>query len=137
MTAEGIYYFTATTTNQDGDTYTDTIAITVLNRAQIDTLLKSKWEGMKIALTAGNVEGAVGYFASYSQERYRQVYAALGSELQTIAQNMQQIQLIYVRERIAKYRIRRDEAVNGQTMTMTYYIYFVKDEKGFWRIDKF
>ena len=53
LTTEGIYYFTAKVTGPDGNLYHDTIAITVLNKTEIDNLLKAKWEGMKGALVAG------------------------------------------------------------------------------------
>ena len=50
---------------------------------------------------------------------------------------MQDIQLVYVNDSVAKYRIRKNELYGGQMMTITYYIYFARDENGFWFIDKF
>ena len=49
-TTEGIYYPTITVTDDKGNTYSDSIAVTVLNKSQIDALLRSKWEAMKGAL---------------------------------------------------------------------------------------
>ena len=57
LTAEGIHTFTANVIGPDGNIYQDTIAIVVLNRTELDALLKSKWEGMKNALIAGDIEG--------------------------------------------------------------------------------
>ncbi|MFZ5954927.1 MAG: hypothetical protein ACOYT4_00730 [Nanoarchaeota archaeon] len=48
-----------------------------------------------------------------------------------------QIQLIYLKDNEAKYRIRREQLIDGQSETITYYIYFVKDENGLWKIDRF
>ncbi len=67
MTTEGVYYFTATGTGSDGNTYQDTMSVTVYSRTEMDTLLKAKWDGMKNAMSAGNVEEAVSYFAQTSK----------------------------------------------------------------------
>jgi len=62
---------------------------------------------------------------------------ALGQQLTPLVQDMQSIQIIYARNGIAKYRIRKSELYGGQVITLTYYIYFSKDKEGLWRIDKF
>jgi hypothetical protein len=137
MTAEGIYTFTATGTGTDGNTYQDTVAITVLSRTEIDALLQAKWSGMKTKLSAQDVEGAVSYFVSTSQERYRDIFTALSTRLPELVQNMQDIQLVYLKNNAAKYRIRKNELYGGQTLTITYYIYFEVDTSGIWRIGLF
>jgi hypothetical protein len=53
--------------------------------------------------------------------------------LPTIAVGMQQIQMIYAEGGVAQYRIRKTEGVDE----ITYYIYFVRDEKGIWKIQQF
>jgi len=50
---------------------------------------------------------------------------------------MQNIELIYLKEDIAKYRIRREQVFEGQTRTITYYIYFTKNRDGIWQIEQF
>jgi hypothetical protein len=92
---------------------------------------------MKTRLAYQDVEGAIVYITSNSQARYREIFTALGSGLPEIVQNMQDIQHVYVNDRIAKYRIRKNETYGGQMMTITYYIYFVIDGNGIWTIDKF
>ena len=135
--AEGIYYITASATNTLGYVYQDTVAVTVFNKTQIDTLLKAKWEGMKGALGIQDVDGAAGYFGEQSSERYRAIFNAISGRLPQIASGMQNIQLIYIDRSIAKYRIRRNEIYNGQPYTITYYIYFNIGGDGLWKIDKF
>ncbi len=53
-------------------------------------------------------------------------FGAIADDLGTIAQEMQDISLIYVRDGIAKYRIRRIEPGG----LITYIIYFIQDEDG-------
>src|SRR3972149_523111 len=132
-TSEGIFYPTMVVVDNLGNSYTDTTAITILTMTEMDTLLKGKWEGMKGALTTGDVEGAVRYFADNSKERYRTIFTAIQDKISNIAANMQGIQLIYLKNNIAKYRIKRSETMGE----ITYYIYFELDENGIWRIRQF
>jgi len=131
--AEGIYYFTANVTDPDGNLYQDTIAITVVNRAGLDTLLKGKWEGMKAKLAAGDVEGAVGFFEERSQETYRPQFTALKPILDIIANEMGQINLVRVEDNSAEYEIIATR--NG--VTYSYYLLFVRDRDGLWKIKVF
>jgi len=129
----GGYFPTVTATDTLGNTYTATTVVYVLDRDWMDMLLKSKWEGMKTALMNGDVEGALGYFLGNSQERYRDIFTNILNLLPTIVANMQSIEMIYVESGVAQYRIRRTESVGE----VTYYLYFVIDENGLWKIQQF
>ena len=135
LTAEGIYYFTANVTGPDSNTYQDTIAIVVLNAAQLDALLKAKWEAMKTALGNGDVNGALNYFTDETKQHYNELFSALQPYLPQVVQELQDIQLIVVRGKSAKYRMRRDDLYGGQTVTISYSVYFMVDENGLWKID--
>ncbi len=136
-TSEGIFYPTITVTDDQGNTYSDTIAITVLNKTEIDALLKGKWEGMKGALANQNVNSALNYFAEEVKQHYSEIFTALFAQLPQIVQDMQEIQLIYTKNNTAKYRIRKNELYGGQMLTITYYIYFTVDIDGLWKIYKY
>lgn len=132
-TTEGIFYPTVTVTDNQGNSYSDAIAITVLNKAEIDALLRGKWEGMRGALANKDVEKAMSHFLSASKERYRNIFTSLLSVLPDIAASMQAIEMISLEGGVAEYRIKRMEDVGG----VTYYIYFVLDENGLWKIQQF
>jgi hypothetical protein len=131
--AVGIYYPTVIIIDTLGNTYTATTVVNVLSRDELDALLKSKWEGMKTALINGDIEGALDYYLENSRERYRGIFSALGNHVQEIASNMQPIELIYMNNGLAKYRIRRTEDAG----LITYYIHFQMDDNGVWRIKQF
>jgi hypothetical protein len=137
MNAEGTYTFTVSATGPDGNEYQDTVTITVQNRTQLDRLLKAKWEGMRTKLTSQDITSAVSYFSTSSQLLYNDIFTALNAQLPQLVQEMQDIQLIYAQDGMAKYRIRRDEMYSGQILTVTYYVYFALDENGVWKIAKF
>jgi hypothetical protein len=136
MVDEGIYYFTAEVIH-DTVTYTDTIAVVVVDASALDALLQQKWTDMKVALISDNIEEALQYHHERSQERYSAIYNAIGSELPALVSQMQSISLIYCVDGTAKYRIRQDHDINGQIVTITYYVYFIHDEDGLWRIEKY
>lgn len=119
--------------------HTDTIAVMAENKTQLDTKLRGKWNGMKAGFTAPNgpnIEGSLKYISMLSNEKYREIFTAISAQLPSIAADMNDIQMIYAKGNIAKYRIRRDDTINGSTVTITYYIYFIKDMNGIWKIDK-
>lgn len=133
MTVEGVYTFTASVTGPDGIVYQDSVAIVVLNTAQLDALLRAKWDAMKTALGNQDVNGATTIFLSSSQERYQYIFSNLIEQLPDIAANMNSIEMIYAEEGVAQYRIKRIEDVGE----VAYYIYFAIDGNGVWKIQQF
>jgi hypothetical protein len=137
MATPGIYYFTAETTDDQSNIYTDTIAVVVLDQAQLDALLKAKWNDMKTALINGDIEGALQYLHETSKEEYRDVFNFLINDIPGIASAMRDVDMIYSKDRVTKFRIKREEIVQGQTYDITYYIYFVQGTDGLWKIESF
>ena len=45
--------------------------------------------------------------------------------------------MIYLKDHVAKYRINRALNIDGTPQTITFYIYFVKDDNGIWKIQQF
>ncbi len=132
-TTEGIFYPTLTITDNQGNTYSDTIAITVMNKTEIDTLLKGKWEGMKGKLKNQDTEGALGYFVERSKERYRQVFEALKYQMPVIIETFIEFNITDVYENAAEYEIVANE--NG--VLYSYPGMLIKDENGIWKFKDF
>jgi hypothetical protein len=61
----------------------------------------------------------------------------LGSNLLTLVQQMQNIEMVFAEGNRAKYRVKRDHDIEGQTVTITYYIYFSTDGSGLWKVEKY
>jgi hypothetical protein len=137
FTVEGVYYVTVTASGPDGLMYQDTIAITVLNRNQLDMLLKGKWEGMKEKLRNRDIDGSLVYFHDGSKESYRQAFKLILDDLPQIVSDMLGVEMIYVKDDLAKYRIRRNQNINEMNQTFTYYIYFLRDRNGAWKLNRF
>jgi uncharacterized protein YjiK len=137
MTTEGIYYCAATVNDSRGKTYDDTMAITVLSKTEMDALLKVKWDGMKTALYNKDMLTGLNFLLDSSIEEYQEDFNTLLDELPNIISSMQDIEMIYLRDDVAKYRMNRVHDIDGTPVTITYYIYFVKDDNGIWKIQEF
>lgn len=137
LPVEGTYTINESVVGPDSETYSDTLIIEVLSMSQLDAILRAKWNSMKGALVAGNTAGALGFFSSDSNDKYNAAFTRLVGQLPVIAANMQNIELIYVNDTIAKYRIKREQTINGQPATISYYLYFGKGRDGIWRIEQF
>jgi len=134
-TEEGVFYPKLTITDNQGNAYTATIGIVVLYKEVIDTLLKSKWDGMKAKLANKDLLGSISYFGVDAKDKYLRVFQKLINNLPEITNNMQNIQVDYVMENVAEYRISRTENIDGQIKEITYFIYFKKDRNGQWKIE--
>lgn len=131
--SQGIFYPTLTITDNQGNTYTDTIAIAVLSKTELDTLLKGKWEAMKSALNNKDTEGALGYFVDSSKERYRSIFEALKDQLPAILDTFVEFNITDVYENLAEYEIVANE--NG--VLYSYPGLLVRDRNGIWKFRDF
>jgi hypothetical protein len=133
----GLYPITYTAIDDQGREFSQDIMVNVLDRMQLNTLLKSKWEGMKSALVEQDVEEGLTRFHIKSQPQYRNAFNAILGDLPQLFSNMQEIEMIYTKGNRAKHRINRLHDINGTPVTITYYIYFVRDANGLWKIEQF
>ncbi|MDA8239693.1 MAG: hypothetical protein M0Z67_04880 [Nitrospiraceae bacterium] len=133
----GIFFATLGVADIAQTTYTDTIAIVPVDGNNYDAMLKGIWNSMKGRLQVQDVAGASNYYSAVSKAKYSGIFSALVSNLPEIVANMQDISLNYIGSDVAEYRIIRNETVNGKPTDVMYFIYFVKDEDGLWKIQGF
>jgi hypothetical protein len=69
-TTEGVFYPKVMISDSQGNTYSHSTAITVMSKAEIDTLLKSKWDEMKGCLETNDINGALNNFIEESKAVY-------------------------------------------------------------------
>jgi len=133
MITTGLYSFTVEVTNGLGETYTDTISILVLDKAEMDALLRAKWEGMRQALTKGDIEEVSNFFDSTTKNAYGDFFTANPQLLGDMAQLLNDIQFINMMKNSVEYDIRTIK--NGTEYS--FYLLFVKDKNGLWKIKSF
>lgn len=130
---EGFFYPTIWVTDGEGNTYSDTIAITAFNISEIEDVLKQRWEGLKRALKEKNTEEALGYFIKRSKERYGRIFDALKDQLATILDTFVEFNITDYYDNVAEYEIVADE--NG--VLYSYPGLFVKNGSGIWKFHDF
>jgi hypothetical protein len=102
---------------------------------KVDTELKLIWHDMKSSLVNRDIEKAIGYYHPETKQYYRDVYTAVGDKLPQVARElMGDIQPIYIKENEAKYRLLKKESYGGKIVDVTYFVYFVKDSDGKWKV---
>ena len=129
----GIYIPKVTITDNQGNAYTETTLVHVLSGEEIDALLRSKWEGMKAALSQGDVNNALNYFVKDSREEYREIFELLASQLSSLISTMREINMVEITGNMAEYYIKRFQ----RGVDISYFIYFMKDGDGVWKITSF
>jgi len=132
---EGVYYpAIAVTDDQDpGNTYYDMIGIVVLNKDEIDGLLRAKWEGMISSLAQNDIDTAVKDFDISVADDYKEMFTILSSILPQISSDLADIQLIEKTDNLVEYDIKVFR--NGNEYS--FYLEFSKDNNGIWRIISF
>ena len=143
ITDPGLYYITAvdneTVDNVTKVLHSDTIAIMADNRTAIDAKLQARWNGIKSGLANANAAEFLKNISIMSQGTYSDVFVQLTPVLPQVVVFFQAnpIELVYMNNNIAQYSIDKDEIIDGQTVTVTYLIYFIKDMDGLWKIDRY
>jgi hypothetical protein len=128
--APGLYFPKVTVTDSQNNTYMETAIINVLSKEQMDALLKGKWEGMKGALGSGNTAKALSYFDESVKQKFSRVFSDLGGDLPVITASFEDITLVSFTGDIAEYAIGR----NQDSQRYIYFIYYMKDKDGIWKI---
>jgi hypothetical protein len=137
LTGEGVYTFTATTTDTNNTEYSDSVSIIVQDGQKLDTLLRSKWDEMKAAMRNRDVEGALKNISDLKTDEYREIFTLIQDQLPQMANDMSELELISMRGGLAKYIIKRNELIDGQQYEIAYFVYFSPDPFGNWTIDEF
>jgi len=128
LVAEGIYFCSAVL----GD-FSDTIGIVVYSQSELDALLRGKWEGMKMAIANKDVEKALSYITNDSSEMFRYNFELMKDLLPVIVNDMGSLQMINIGNGVAEYRM--SAVQDGEESS--FYIEFITDYDGLWRISFF
>jgi hypothetical protein len=104
---------------------------------EIDKFLQGIWDDLKAALLAGDAEKAASFFCVEEREKYLEIYKGLKDKLPEIGAEMRGIEFIEFLGDGAKYRTKRKETLKGKEYDISYYVFFVIDPDGEWRIYRF
>jgi hypothetical protein len=133
--APGLYFPSVKVTDAQGAVSTARAVVQVLDPAGVDALLQPKWSALRDALGRSDVAGAVALFAGASRDAYQDQLTALAGAgaLAQIAADLGPIRPVRVHERAAEYELRAVQ----QGTSYSFYVLFVVDTDGVWRLRVF
>lgn len=137
LSEPGLYLCTFEVRAVNGAVYRDRVGINVQVGAELDALLQARWQGMRTALAADDIEGALNHFTTESREKYRNTFVRLQTQLPELAQTMRPPELVSMHGENVEYRVTRDQEFKGRVLPISYDIQFAKDIDGRWKIDEF
>jgi hypothetical protein len=130
--------YPAQATDDQSNTYTDTIAVVVLDQAQLDALLKAKWNSMRQALIDGDIESATAHFRSDRKTAYLELFQAIPNEqINNVIPGTDKMKWVEAPQGKARYATKINLIVNGVPTAAGSYIIFTKDVDGLWKIGFF
>ena len=127
----GLYFPTVTITDVDGNTYSKTVIVNVAPTPD----LKTKWNNMVSDLTSGDINDAVEYFSLGTRDAYQKQFQALkdAGVLAQVISGMGDMEITKTMGNAAE----GDMRVSQDGKEYSFYVLFVKDEDGIWRIKSF
>jgi len=129
ITTPGLYFITADV-EYGGVNYSDTIAVMVMDQEVLDALLKAKWNGMKTALSEGNISDALEYIAEDAKDLYEYNFNILSDHLSEFSIILKDI--VWESSTDGKVDFSIDTEYAGESYNLL--VRFIRDNDGIWRI---
>ena len=116
-----------------GNRTEQTISLTLASAYEPeDVPFMAVWDGFKAALLAGEKAAALEYVAFGSRERYERVFDDLSPSMPEVFAGLYNLKRMSVEAEIAEYFVNQRE--EGTNREMGFFVYFVKESDGAWRI---
>ncbi len=131
MSIEGTFPVTITVTNSMGVITERSFVIVGYEPTTMDQTIRSVWLSMTGALASGDIDGALVYFQNGSKNKYRDIFQALSGDLPSIMGSFSSLQESELYSNYGEYAINRD--IDGENRL--FFIYFIRDGDGIWRIE--
>lgn len=131
--APGIHIAAVTVNTAEGKTYKARYAFSVLDRSAMEKLLLGKWNAMRDALIAGDIDRALTYIAGEKREDRRAMFNDLKEKLPETLRSVQAVNILSLDDGYAEAEAIRME--NGEAFS--YPVVFGLDWPGVWRVVSF
>ena len=129
----GLYVARVIAIDAQGTRLSASAVVEVFDQTSLDHTLREKWTAMKDALRAGDVSKAVENVALSARDDYRDLLTALVPQLPQIDLILTDINAVSFDEDRTEYQMIRVDGGVG----LSYFILFVRDADGLWRLKFF
>ncbi len=136
-TAPGLFQPAMTAIDAAGQGTAASHTIFVLDPVVATALLAGRWENLSASLRSQDIPGSLINLLPTSREKYQDVFTSLGPQLPGIFASLPSPEFIGLKGHVAQYRVIREQTWDGVPRTIAYYVWFVRDGDGLWRIDQF
>jgi len=113
-------------------TFTHSMVVESRDTTQMDQMFRSIWSGLNAALVAGDKTTALRYFSGKAQQKYGPVFDVLLPFMSEIVASYSTLARSSITADLGTYAVVRVD--NG--VRRIYFIYFMRDPDGVWRIDE-
>ena len=131
LASAGIATPTVVVTDSGGNVYRQQVGVLAESKSSVDTLLKAVWNTYANALAAGRVDLALASLPAVTAARYKPILDPLGAHFATIIPTWSAPMTGRIADDVGEYTIAR--TIDGQNRL--FFIYFVRDDRGIWRLD--
>ncbi len=129
-TEPGSYLATVAITEEGGSIRTANVPVTVHDRDELLSSLRSVWDGMTTALVNGSVDGAAARLNESARRRYAPVFEVLREDMPQIVASFSPLHPVEVGSEIAEFVVARDT----EGADRAFFIYMTRDRSGVWRV---
>jgi PKD repeat protein len=129
----GLYLATVTVTDTARNKYTDTVIVNVLASQEMSSDFNVIWNKTRTALANKDIEGALSNMTISSSDIYRYNFQVMQDILPLIAQDMRDIKPVKIGDNNAEFEM--ITTVDGGEHS--FYVEFVRDVDGFWKLNFF
>ena len=127
----GAYPVTVEATNVHGAVTSRSFVFIAYDKNVLDQKIRALWGGLTEALVAGNKQQALDYFSAGAKTRYSDIFDDLINDFPEIIGSFSELQSAEITDAYGEYAINR--MIDGNNKL--FFIYFVKDGNGIWRIE--
>lgn len=128
----GVFTPTVIVTDASGTTSTRQLVIEAIDEAALDQKLRAIWKGMNDGLLAGNKDRALVYLNAGAKAKYGPVFEVLMPHMPDIVASNSSPAKSSLNNAYGEYGVKRRR--DGKNYL--YFIYFLRDFDGVWRIDE-
>jgi len=118
-------------TDAVGNVYRQQVGVLAESKSSLDTQLKEAWNMYTATLAAGHVDLALASLPAVTAARYKPILEPLGPHFASIIPTWSAPMTGRLADDVGEYTIAR--SIDGQNRL--FFIYFVRDDRGIWRLD--
>jgi hypothetical protein len=131
LASAGMATPTVVVTDSAGNVYRQQVGMLAESKSGIDALLKESWNTYAATLAAGRVDLALASLPPVTAARYKPILEPLAPHFATIIPTWSAPMSGRLADDVGEYTVGR--TIDGQNRL--FFIYFVRDDRGIWRLD--